>query len=147
MSSQVVDGFKENRGVGTDGVHLVAQLANTLYAVLGIRLQGGVSRAVINRFTMVSETNDDFEAILLLNPTVAGTFTYVVYPNTVLEVARGVTANTVTGGTPIDYNESKTTQNSTSSIRQLVLPSQSYVLCVRPFSNNANIHASIRIEQ
>ena len=38
---------------------------------------------------------------LILNPTVAGTFTYADVTNSALQRALGVTANTVTNGTPI----------------------------------------------
>lgn len=99
---------------------------------------------------MISSTNDDFEWLLLFNPTVAGTFTYVDETLSSLQAARGATANTVTGGIRVDNGESKSNTNISSNLNNALELGASiagvrdeYVLCVRAFSNNAIIHGSI----
>ncbi len=155
-SSVISEGGTQNNGIlrysSTSGIHIDANIINTLYAVIGLRLKSthlGESIDIINK-SMISETNDDFEWILIYNPTVAGTFTYSDVSNSAIQVAKGVTANTISGGTPLDGGFSKQDSTSKESTNNSIrlgssidgTPSE-IVLCVRPLSANADIQASI----
>lgn len=92
----------------------------------------------------------DFEWQLILNPTVAGTFTYADLTNSFVQTALGATANTITGGTILDGGfaqsdahidvEVNTTLHLGATIANVP---DSIVLSVRPLSINANIQASL----
>lgn len=88
--------------ISTEGVNLLATVTNTVYAVLGLRLKTthiGMSVKPLEVAINLHSASHRVEWFLLMNPTVAGTFTYTDIPFSALQVARGVTANTVTGGT------------------------------------------------
>lgn len=141
------------RAASTNGIHVDANAADTIYAVLGIRLKSTHLGATVKQVqaSMISETADDFEWLLLWNPTVAGTFTYVDETNSAVQVARGATTNTVTGGTLL--------AGGYASVDQLSIQSQlanaihlgsaidgtpdELVFCVRPLSSNADIQGSL----
>jgi hypothetical protein len=85
----------------TDGTHIDANIENIDYAIMGIRLKTshiGATVKLINASLSEHSGNKLFEWKLLLNPTVAGTFTYVDVPQSAIQTAKGATANTVTGG-------------------------------------------------
>lgn len=95
------------KSLGTATVN--ANSVGTIYALVGIRLKVAFVCETINlqKVTAIASTNDDFEWLLLLNPTVAGTFTYADETNSAVQIALGDTSgnpgtNTVTGGTLID---------------------------------------------
>lgn len=155
-SSIISEGGVQDIGVlryaSTDGTHVDANTANTIYAVVGIRLKTTHIGATIKniRKTMLSETADDFEWLLIWNPTVNGTFTYNDETDSALQVARGATINTVTGGYKIDGGFSSSTTSSSDEISNaLILGSaidgtrDEMVLCVRPLSGNADIQGSL----
>ena len=145
-----------NHYLSTDGTHVDANVANTIYAVVGMRLRSTHLAANIEIVTasMISETNDDYEWILIFNPTVAGAFAYTNFANSALQVARGATANTVTGGTPIGGGFSRNTSDILGDITNyLKLGSlidgtpDEIVLCVRPLGGNEDIQGSITARQ
>lgn len=78
-----------------------ANVVGTRYACLGLRLKSTALNTLINLIdtTQLAQTADDWLFEIIINPTVAGTFTYNGITNSALEVANGVTANTVSGGT------------------------------------------------
>lgn len=136
----------------TAGTHVDANVANTIYAVIGLKLKATHLGCTIDleNISMISETNDDFEWLLIFNPTVAGTFTYANISNSCLQTAKGVTANTVTNGNTIDGGFSKVDSNLTVIVKNAThLGSaidgtpDTVVLCVRPLSINADIQAGI----
>lgn len=140
------------RAVSTAGTHINADAADTLYAMIGLRLKSThlSAKIRIDRISIISETNDDFEWSLYLSPTVASTFTYADVTNSYLQRALGVTANTVSGGTLLDAGFSK--QNSPvasiiNSIRTLgsniAGTPDTLVLCVRPLSATADYQGTI----
>ena len=145
-----------NHYLSTDGTHVDANVANTIYAVVGMRLRSTHLAANVEIVTasMISETNDDYEWILILNPTVAGAFAYTNFANSALQVARGATANTVTNGTPIGGGFSKDNSDILGDITNFLklgslidgTPDE-IVLCVRPLSINADIQGSITARQ
>lgn len=136
----------------TGGTHIDANVANTIYAVIGIRLKLAQIAASVRpiSMSMIAETNDDFEWLLLFNPTVAGTFTYADRDDSAVQTAKGVTANTVTGGVHLagGFASIDSQQVTTSIESSLALGSDiddvlnEMVLCVRPLSTNADIQAT-----
>lgn len=88
----------------TEGTHMVAGTENTLYALMGARLKSDRLDGIVEFLSHtidIQSTGDAIEWQLLLNPTVAGTFNYSAETNSVLEIAIGAAANSVTGGTAI----------------------------------------------
>lgn len=136
----------------TGGTHVDANAADTVYAVVGIRLKSafiGVE-VVVMQVSVISETNDDFEWLLIHNPTVAGTFTYSDKTNSAMQTASGATANTVTGGTTVAGGFAKSSGSLATEVQNLLRLGASIagtvdelVLCVRPLSANADIQGSL----
>ena len=140
------------RYVGTNGAHVDANAADTHYALIGIRLKTGAIGATVRLVSesIISETNDDFEWTLRLNPSVAGTFTYSDQTNSVVQTALGATANTVTGGTILAGGLGKSSSELTAQIGNALRlgvaidgTRDSIVLCVRPLSSNADYEAGL----
>ena len=104
-SSVMSEGGSQDTGrvfyASTNGTHVDADVENTTYAVLGIRLKSstiGETIKLLNTSLQIHTASDRIEWTLRFNPSVAGTFTYNDYNNTSAQVARGATANVVTGG-------------------------------------------------
>ncbi len=89
-----------NNGVSTGATSLTATTSGQLYALVGVRLKTGYIGKQIDfkSLSVICTTADDFEFVLLFNPTVAGTFTYADMTESAMQYAIGATANTVTGG-------------------------------------------------
>lgn len=140
------------RGVSTAGTHLDANTADTLYALIGIKLKSDHIDNIVKlkSFSVIAETNDDFEWQIVLNPTVSGTFTYSDKSNSAVQIALGATTNTVNGGTVLDCGFSKQSSNVdklAETLRYLGAAIDGTVdeiiLCVRPLSANADIQGSL----
>ena len=128
---------------------------NTLTAVLGISLQATQQSQQVDltSVSMLNSTKDAFEWSLLINPTVAGTFTYTNHPDSSSMTAIGSAANTVTGGNVITGGlvSGATQGNSFSSDLQNALRlgasiagvSDRIVLCVLPYKTNSSIDATL----
>jgi len=144
------------RYASTDGTHVDANVIETIYAVVGLRLKAAnlACRVDMTEVAMLAETNASFEWILKLNPTVAGTFTYSdLDANACVQVARGALANTVTSGT--DLAGGWSSQFGTRSIQTALESSaiklgsaidgtrDEIVLCVRPLAVNLDIQGSL----
>ena len=155
-SSVLSEGGQESTGVdywvSTEGVHVDANVADTVYAVVGVRLKTGHKGepAGIERVGLLTETNDNYEWIVLKNPTVAGTFTYADEYDIPFQSARGVTANTVTGGVRISGDfASKGTATSAAIDDEggfgeaIDGTRDEFVLCVRPLGSNADIQGGV----
>jgi hypothetical protein len=145
------------RSVDTGNTHVDANAADTTYAVVGVRLKSThLDVTVYPEFmTMISETNDDFKWSLLLNPTIAGTFTYSDVTNSSIQYATGATANIVSAyDLQIDsgYAQSNASVGH-KFVTQLRIGSQidgtrdTLVLCVTPLAANADIQASLTIRE
>lgn len=159
-STVIAEGAQKEKGaihyMSTNGTHVDANSANTIYAIVGIRLRSTHLAAdieVVNT-TLITETNDDFEWILLFNPTVAGVFAYSNFANSALQVARGATANTVTGGTPLMGGFSTNSVPASGEVADALrlgslidgTPDE-IVLCARPLGSNEDIQGSITVRQ
>jgi hypothetical protein len=139
----------------TSGTHLAASSADTLYAAIGIRLKSTHLSSFINldKITLMNKAAQDFEWSLWWNPTVADTFTYNGITNSACEVALGGTANTVTGGFRMlsgfvksGAQSGSITLDITNALRlgaAIDGTSDEIVLCVKPFSNSAQIEAAL----
>lgn len=161
-STIISEGGMEDVGrqlyVSTGGVHLDANSADTLYAAIGVRLKSTHldSTVVLNSVSMLSESVADFEWVLLMNPTVAGTFTYGDITNASLQKALGATANTVTGGYPLAGGYQAGGGNGSFSVPEsptLIIGSKidgtpdEMVLCVRPLAANLDIQSSLTLRE
>lgn len=158
----ISEGGMENVGrqtyISTAGVHLDANSADSLYAAIGVRLKSTHldSTVHVDNISMMSESVADFEWTLLMNPTVAGTFTYGDVANAAVQRALGATANTVTDGTAIAGGFQKGGQSGSFSIPlspTLLIGSaidgtpDEMVLCARPLSANLDIQSSIVLRE
>lgn len=144
------------RGVDMGVTHLDADSAGTSYAAIGIRLKSTYYdiTAIPERFSIISLTNDNFRWRLVLNPTVAGTFTYNDLADSSIQYATGATANTVTGGTVIDsgYGQSQSVTDR-QFLTALHLGStisgvqDTIVLTITPYTSNADYLASLTVRE
>ncbi len=150
------EGGSQDLGVirykSTDGTHLNANTADTHYAVIGIRLKTTALDSVIKLISqsVISETNDDFEWTLRLNPTVAGTFEFADETDSTVQTGVGATANTVTGGAILTGALGKDSQPVSAQVSNAVRlgaaidgTRDEIYLCVRPLTSNADIEASL----
>lgn len=94
-----------SRSVGTNFDTVNANSAGTLYALVGIRLSSTFpgTAVVVQEISILATTSDNFYWALILNPTVAGTFTYSAVSQSGVEraigdIANNPSTNTVTGG-------------------------------------------------
>ncbi len=165
-SSVISEGGSEDLGVlryaSTAGTHVDLAVEDTIYAVLGIRLKSeyiGASIKLINATLQMHTANHEVEWILKFNPTVAGVFTYNDQTNSAVQIARGATANTVTGGVDIgggfiESGGSAVGANGSASAgleNALLLGSKidgtvdTLVLCARPIAGttDADIEGSL----
>jgi len=140
------------RTLSTGGTQCDADTADTIYAVIGTKLKSTHLDQVyrIKKLSMLEEGKADFEWLLLLNPTVAGTFTYSDVSNSAIQAAYGATANTVTGGTLIAGGFSSAGNAISDDILNSIYAGSTIsgtademVLCVRPLSANADIQATL----
>ena len=148
------------RSASTDGTHLDANVLDTVYALLGMQLKEAYISATVNLINMSIQEqvgSKQLEWMLLLNPTVAGTFTYTGEAQSAIAVARGVTANTVTNGYRIGggyFNSAggsggggsieSTLNNAVRLGATIAGVRDTIVLCVRPVGGtNADVEGSI----
>jgi len=144
------------RHVGTDGTHVDATAVNVLYAIIGIRLKSTHLDAVVKLvgMSMLNQNAQDYEWELILNPTVADTFTYANETNSAVQTATGATANTVTVGTHISGglvksgnqagSISENLQNAIHLGSTISGTPDELVLCCRPLSANPDIEAVLQ---
>lgn len=158
-STVISEGGRQDNGTlrykSTAGTHVDANDTNSIYAVVGVRLKSThiAQTVAFESMSMINQTGDDFEWLLIYNPTVAGSFTYSNETNSSTQTATGATANTVTGGTTVTGGFVKAS-GSTGSIFSALNNAirlgayidgtpTTMVLCVRPLSANANIEGSL----
>lgn len=143
----------------TAGTHINANTADTIYAIVGLRLKSTAlgARIVIENILVLNQAGDDFEWLVILNPTVASAVTFGNETNSSVQSAVGNTGNpsdsTLTGGTELFGGMIKGS-NSTGSIiaeaeNAILLGSaidgtvDEIYLGVRPLSSNADIEGTI----
>lgn len=126
-------------------------VSGTTYAMLGGKLKSthfDIS-VLLEQISMAGSINDSAEWKLLINPTVAGTFTYNDVANSALQVAIGSVNNTVSGGTAIEGGYFTSASGLTVSTPNALRPgasiagvAQAWVLAITPLSN-MNAYASV----
>lgn len=140
------------RATSTGANHVDLNTADQLYALIGIRLKTTHLDNVVQlkKVNVIAETNDDFEWQLLLNPTVAGTFTYADETNSAVQSVIGSNTNTVTGGTFLDGGHGKAGSVVATLVESLYYLGSTIdgtrdeiVLCVRPMGANADFRGTI----
>lgn len=118
-SSVVSEGGQDPLGVlryHSSGTTELSADSNTRYAALGIRLANPGATVEIAGLSAINTSAGNFEWTLTMNPTIAGTFTYSGVANSSVEVATGVAANTLTGGTVVDGGVIRSTNQGSGSI-------------------------------
>lgn len=142
------------RSTSTDFTHLNADNAGTFYACLGVRLRSTRLDATVIpiNFSAFCVTTDAYQWILSMNPTVAGTFNYSDLTNSVCQVAKGVTANTISDLGVIlsqgfsGISDRSVSANLTNALRigsTIAGVSDTLVLSFQPLSASADIFASL----
>jgi hypothetical protein len=102
----------------TDGSSVTCTTENVVYALIGIRLKSAYIGEVISIEEInvqIENQSKDGEWLWILNPTVADTFTYADYANSAVQIAKGATANTVTGGTRMEGGYAQSTSGGGGS--------------------------------
>lgn len=156
-STVASEGGNQQTGIlrykSTSGTHVDANVENTIYAIIGIRLKSTHLGATISIESISIDEHvgtKKYEWLLIFNPTVAGTFTYGAETNSAIETATGATANTVTGGTVITGGLASTDKFGGLTLSS-VIPNalrlgadisnnvDEIVLCVRPIGGDTNL--------
>lgn len=140
--------------VSTGGTHIDASAANTIYAIHGIRLRADSLDSVVRliNVSLLAQTSDDFEWLLIADPTVAGTFTYSNVDGFSIQHALGVAANTITpgSGTILDGGLVNASDNVNIKLDSLYYlgsaidgTPNTLVLAVRPLGANCDIEGTL----
>lgn len=146
-----------SRSIDTENTHLDANIADTPYVLLALRLKTThLDLTVLPEFmSMISETNDDFRWALHLNPTYNGTLTYSDIANSGCQYAAGATANDITAqGIKLDSGYAKTSGATDRQFKNnLRIGSlidgtrDELILAVTPLSSNADIQGSLTFRE
>lgn len=162
-ASVVSEGGNQNTGVlrylSTAGTHVDCNAANSLYAILGIRLKSTHVAAFVNVVNVSVAEHvgaKDLEWVVMLNGTIAGSPSWSAVTNSALEYFTGATENTVTGGTALFGGHFSTAINVGSASGETVTNAirlgasiagtvDTIVLAARPIggSSNADVEGSI----
>lgn len=153
MSEAGADKVGVSRSVDTGITHLDANIANTIYLLIALRLKTThIDLTVVTEFiSVIAESNDSFKWALLLNPTYNGTLTFSNLNDSGIRYAFGATANDITDeGIKIDSGYGKALQNLSHRIKtETVIGTQingtkdELVLAVMPRGNQADFLGSI----
>lgn len=140
-----------------DNTVINANTAGTIYALIGIRLKTTDLGCVVKMesVSVLATTNDDFEWLVILNPTVANAVTFGNESSSCVQTAVGNAGNpsnsTLTGGTILDggYADASSGQKFPleNALRLGVAidgTRDEIYLGVRPFSANADVVGSIQ---
>lgn len=108
-STVITEGGQLNRGMvrsaSTAGAEVTCSTDNISYAILGIKLKSSYLDAAVRLKSLgvqIQSTTKMGMWELRLNPTVGGTFTYSNQTNSAVQIAKGASANEVTGGTVLE---------------------------------------------
>ena len=105
-STVITEGSANELGVlhyaSTAGTHVDADVDGTIYAIVGVKLKTthlGATVKMLAASILETAGSNNYEWMLILNPIVAGTFTYAdLDSDASVQIATGATANTVTNG-------------------------------------------------
>jgi len=108
-STIISEGGQAKNGVlryaSTEGTHVACASENVVYAIIGIRLKSTHIAETVDVEKVAIQIQDGSntgEWIVILNPTVTGTFNYTGETNSGIEVGLGTGAPTVTNGVRLD---------------------------------------------
>lgn len=160
-STVISEGGSQNtsitRNFSTGTTHLDANVVDTHYAILGLKLQTGSlnNSADISALSIMSTTKDNLMWTLCFNPTIAGTFTYGAIDDSSLEGASGITANTISDFGTILQQEYMSDQthlaqkinNAISFGSHVTGGADQIVLAITPFSSNLDVYGSITFQE
>lgn len=159
-STVISEGGSQDLGVlryaSTGGTHLDADVENTVYAIMGIRLKSeyiGATIKTVRASIQIQTASDQLEWFLAFNPTVAGVFTYNDQTNSAVQIALGATSNTVTGGIACDGGFVASTSAAGGASGSVDTPLNTaivlgslidgtvdeMVLCVRPIGGSTSV--------
>jgi len=150
--------FGIQRTISTEGVHLNANSANTIYTLFVIRTQlaAPLAEILVSGGSFIAETNDNFEVMLILNPTINGILTYNPIPGSGFEFALGDTTNTIVPSTGIVeargfFQSAGSGQiNLTTQINPgIALDGTRDILglAIRPLSSNADFQGTLTFKE
>ncbi|MEE8489942.1 MAG: hypothetical protein V3S43_06365 [Acidimicrobiia bacterium] len=153
----ISEGRVDDTGVlrhrSTAGTSVTMVVENTLYAILGLRFKSTHLDATIKLVKVavsLQSASDDVEWVLIFDPTIAGSVTWIGMPNSALQYFIGATANVATGGTHIDAGYVATgvgasaSNATTEKLENALLLGakidgtlQTIVLCARPINGSS----------
>ena len=152
-------GFGITNNASTAGTHVEADVADTIYAIVGIKLKSTHLDAGVHleKISIINEKAQDFEWMLLLNPTVAGTFTYANVANSAVQKATGALANAVTADSwdlMLEGGFVKSSNQGGSEAQQVISDAlglgslidgtpDEFVLAARPLAADADIQGAL----
>jgi hypothetical protein len=139
-------------GANTSTTAIAGNAVGTTYALIGMRLKSTCLSAIVDlvEASVLANTTDQYYVSIILNPTVAGTFTYTGVTNYSVDIATGASTNTVTGGSILFSKSSQNTE--VASLRlggalkigsTIAGVADTIVICVIPITNNINFFATI----
>ncbi len=153
-SAVVSEGGQQHEGVihqqSTAGAHVDMATENVLYAIVGIRLKSthlAMTIELLKVAVTLQTQSKDIEWVLIFNPTIAGTPSWVNKTNSAIQYFLGAEAHTITGGTNIDSGYVATGAGASASSADDDSPDnalrlgstiagvqQTIVLCARPIN-------------
>lgn len=152
----ISEGGNQNIGTlrykSTAGTHIDANTANTIYGIIGIRLKTSALGSTIKLVekSVLATTNDAFEWMIILNPTVAGTPSWSDETNSTVQTSVADNTNTVTGGTIIQGGFASVASAVTGEISNAILLGSAIDgtrdeiwLCARPLTANSDIEGGL----
>lgn len=155
-SSVITEGGQEETGIARyysgNGWKTDADVIGSIYVTKAIRLKNDYKGVTVKELSanVIATTADNFEWMLIANPTIAGTFTFADYANSAVQVGSGDNSNIVTGGTQLIGGWAKSSVAidkllpNTFAIGESILGSKDVLaLCVRPLGNNLDIYSGL----
>ena len=162
-STVISEGDKQEIGsiryFTTAETEINADTIGVLYVICGIRLKTTHLAASIKlvNITLINTVEDDFEWVMVLNPTIATPITFANETNSAVQTGPGnagaPSTSTATGGTLLTGGLVKAAKGAGSV--DAIVPNaillgaaidgtrDEIYLCARPFTANANIHGSL----
>lgn len=140
------------RAISTGNTIVDADLAGSVYCCMAFQLRPEYNTAVIKPISnsIMLTTNDDFEWMLILNPTIGSTLTYNNINVSALKYAVGSVQNTLTDGIILNSGYGTSFSAQTNVIPSTINmgtkingSSDTLVLAVRPFSAGADVRAGL----
>jgi len=142
--------FGDDR-VADNSAQVNFSVIGTVYAALGLDVNSGTGINLKNLSTFFS-TADRAVIQVRLNPTVAGTFTYAAVAGQTTQVAVGVLANTVTGGTIIrstivSGKDTLVSEIDLFKLNKITGAADKIVICIIPVVANVSIRTIINFKE